>query len=575
MAEQTLNPVSGPIEMNRLVSYILLALALSGHFTVQQGERVVLICDRNLYIAGERLFFSAFLLTADGSVKTDPGRVLYCEIISPDGNKITGDKYLIENSCASGSVAIPVDIITGTYYLRAYTRFMRNAGPSSYHYTMIKVVNANRSDVQTLTGKNYLSDSLLRSFKADYAGDSFIISTDKSRYSPRDTVNIKIVRADTVQSSLKGLSLAIVPEFSVLDEIVKLPGHVGASAENGQSGNSVFYYPETRGLSIAGKLVDDTSGDPLPYSRVNLSVIGKGKDFMAIQTDSAGLFLFSLPDYTGYRDLFLCAGKASSPDPRILVDNDFCTVPVHIPSGTFTMTPQERETAYNMAVNVQLDSYFKVDSISANPVEDDDEQAFYGKPDDILYIDDYIQLPTLEEYFNGLPTLVRIRKHKGEKYFKVIGSQAGLNNFEPLIMVDLVAIDDPSKVLGINPANISRIEVVNVLYAKGDETFGGIINIISKHGDFAGIDLPSSGIFIRYGFLSDKGQHLGNSQPMRNFPDTRNTLYWDPELVLNQGNSSRVSFTASDTPGRYLVVLKGVNLQGDVFRQTVIFEVQK
>lgn len=570
--------------MNRLISYIFLVLALSAHLTVlsgrqipaiQQGEGVVLICDRNLYIAGERLFFSAFLQTADGSAKTDPGRVLYCEIISPDGNKITGNKYLIENSRASGSIAIPVDIITGTYYLRAYTRFMRNAGPSAYHYTKIKVVNATRSEVQTLIDKNHLSDSLSRSFRADIAEGSFIVSTDKSRYSPRDTVHITIDRADTMQSSFQDLSLAVVPEFSVSAEIVKLPRQVGGSSENGHSDNSAFYNPETRGLSIAGKLVDNTSGDPLPYTRVNLSILGKGRDFMAMQTDSAGLFFFSLPEYTGYRDLFLCTGKASSPDPKILVDNDFCTVPVHIPSGTFTLTPQERETAYKMAVNVQLDTYFKVDSIPESAVEEDDEQAFYGKPDDILFIDDYIQLPTLEEYFNGLPTLVRVRKHKGEKYFKVIGSQAGLNNFDPLIMVDLVAIDDPSKVLGINPANISRIEVVNVLYAKGDETFGGIINIISKHGDFAGIDLPSSGIFIKYGFLADYGQSRATSQPPLNFPDARNTLFWDPGLELNQGNSSRVTFTAADTPGRFLVLLSGVNLKGEIYRQTISFEVQK
>lgn len=154
--------------MNRLISYIFLVLALSAHLSelsgqqipaIQQGERVIIICDRNLYIAGERLFFSAFLQTADGSAKTDPGRVLYCEIISPDGNKITGDKYLIENSRASGSIAIPVDIITGIYYLRAYTRFMRNAGPSAYYYTRIKVVNATGSEVQTLTDKSFIRQS--------------------------------------------------------------------------------------------------------------------------------------------------------------------------------------------------------------------------------------------------------------------------------------------------------------------------------------------------------------------------------------------------------------------------------
>jgi len=563
---------------------MFLVLALSDHLTVlngrqfqaiQPGERVVLICDRNLYIAGERLFFSAFLQIADGSAKTDQGRVLYCEIISPDGNKITGDKYLIENSFASGSVAIPGDIITGTYYLRAYTRFMRNAGPSAYNYTRIKIVNANRSEVQTQTDGNYLSDSLSRSFRAENRGGSFIVSTDKPGYSPRDTVNITIDRNNTIVSSFKGLSLSVVPESSVSFQTEIIPLNDGAEAANDQSENRVFNYAETRGLSVAGKLVDNATGNVLPYTRVNLSVIGKGRDFMAVQTDSAGLFFFSLPDYTGYRDLFLCAGRASSPDPKILVDNDFCTVPVHLPTGTFTLTPQERETAYNMAVNVQLDTYFKVDSIPGDPVEAEDEQAFYGKPDDILYIDDYIQLPTLEEYFNGLPTLVRVRKHKGEKYFKVIGPQAGLNNFDPLIMVDQVAIDDPSKVLGINPANISRIEVINVLYAKGDETFGGIINIISRHGDFAGIDLPSSGIFIRYAFLAEESQPRASSSLPPSFPDTRNTLFWDPELELSGEGHAEVSFAVSDTPGRYIIVLSSVNLKGEVSRQTIPFEVHK
>ena len=452
---------------------------------------------------------------------------------------------------------------------------MRNAGPSAYNYTRIKIVNANRSEVQTQTDGNYLSDSLSRSFRAENRGGSFIVSTDKPGYSPRDTVNITIDRNNTIVSSFKGLSLSVVPESSVSFQTEIIPLNDGAEAANDQSENRVFNYAETRGLSVAGKLVDNATGNVLPYTRVNLSVIGKGRDFMAVQTDSAGLFFFSLPDYTGYRDLFLCAGRASSPDPKILVDNDFCTVPIHLPTGTFTLTPQERETAYNMAVNVQLDTYFKVDSIPGSPVEAEDEQAFYGKPDDILYIDDYIQLPTLEEYFNGLPTLVRVRKHKGEKYFKVIGPQAGLNNFDPLIMVDQVAIDDPSKLLGINPANISRIEVINELYAKGDETFGGIINIISRHGDFAGIDLPSSGIFIRYAFLAEESQPRASSSLPPSFPDTRNTLFWDPELELSGEGHAEVSFAVSDTPGRYIIVLSSVNLKGEVSRQTIPFEVHK
>lgn len=577
MEEQTLNLISGRTEMKRFVSQIFLPLLLLTGFTefngrqIQTntpGERVILFCDRTLYIAGEQLLFSAFLQTGDQSAENEPSNVLYCELITPDGIKITSNKYLLEDSYASGSIEIPNDVLTGIYYLRAYTRIMRNDGPSTYHYTRIKIVNARYREIRTGMDKNQPTENLTDAVNQSNTGNSFLISTDKSQYAHRDTVHISINGINTTISSWKGLSLAVVPEFSISADIVNFP-------ENDQSEKRMFYYPETRGLLITGTLTDNTTGRPLPNTRVNLSILGKGRDFIAIQTDSAGRFFFSLPDYTGSRDLFLSSEKTSTSDPKILVDNDFCTIPVQIPSNIFSLTPKERETAYNMAVNVQLGSYFKVDSIHNDRIGPSEDQVFYGKPDDILYINDYIQLPTLEEYFNGLPTLVKVRKRKGEKYFKVLGTQAGLSSYDPLVLVDLVVINDPSRVLTILPANISRIEIINKLYVKGDQTYGGIINIITKRGDFAGIDLPSSGIFINYDFFTGNIHYPNVYNPPGHHPDTRNTLYWNPRIVLNGNNNTKVSFVVSDTPGRYQIVLQGISFEGKLCRQTMIFEVLK
>ncbi len=537
------------------------------NFLVQTDERVILFSDRTLYITGEDISFSAFVQPEDEMQNQEISTVLYCELITPDGNKIISNKYRIENFYASGYLSIPNNIITGNYYLKTYTKFMRNDGPSDYHYTTIKIVNPNRNEVQSGTDKNILQKSSYGELKTEEAGDSFIISTDKSHYSLRDTVHVSIVGSGTTESKWKGVSLAVVPEFSVSTDLVKIP-------ENRQFDNNSYYYPENRGLSITGKLKNNITGNPLPLVRINLSVIGRGRDFMATQTDSAGRFFFSLPGYTGSRDLFLCTEDILDSDPRILVDNDFCSVPVHIPSAIFTLSPQEREAAFNMSVNVQLESYFKNDTVNSVGENKEENKAFYGKPGNTLYLDDYIQLPTVEEYFNGLPTLVRVRKHQGEKYFKVLGAQTGLTDNEPLVMVDLVAIDNPAKVLAISPANISRIEVVNSIYVKGDQTYGGIINFISKKGDFAGIDLPSSGIFINYGFFAEKN-HDQKLELSRNTPDTRNTLYWEPMIFLNNDHAAKMSFTTSDTPGRYLIILNGIDLQGEKFRQIAGFEVVK
>ena len=532
------------------------------------GEKVVLFSDRTLYITGEKILFSAFLQSEVEMNQAEMSRVLYCELISPDGNKITGNKYLIKNSSAFGYLAIPKDIISGIYYLRAYTKFMRNRGPLYYNYTSIKIVNPKRNEVQAITYNNYLSEGLTRDENQEKTRDSFLISPEKSQYAPRDTVQISIDGIEKNQSSWKELSLAVVPEFSISANKVEL-------SENRQFEKRVLYYPESRGLSITGKLTDSATGYPLPFKRVNLSILGRGRDFMAMQTDTAGRFFFSLPDYTGNRDLFLSAENTSTSTPKILIDNDYCSLPVNILHNVFALTRQEREVAYKMAVNEQLKSYFNEDSISDTQNNQDQDHAFYGKPNEILYIDNYIQLPTLEEYFNELVTLVKVRKRQGEKYFRVLGSQSGLTDFDPLTLVDLVAIDDPSKVLAISPTNISRIEVVNVLYVKGDQTYGGIINIITKRGDFGGIDLPSSGVFINYGFLADNSHYPGNNPLPIHYPDTRNTLYWEPHLKLNKSNSSKVSFTVSDTPGKYLIVLNGINSKGKTFRQTSTIEVIK
>src|SRR4030042_6841148 len=139
--------------MNRIIFKILaLLFFVSGSIEINcqqsqtdlMGERVALFCDRTLYIAGEQILFSAFLQTRELSDKNKSSRVLYCELITPDGNQIAGSKYIFEDSYTSGYLNISNDIITGTYYLRAYTRVMRNNGPYYYHYTLIKIVNPDR-----------------------------------------------------------------------------------------------------------------------------------------------------------------------------------------------------------------------------------------------------------------------------------------------------------------------------------------------------------------------------------------------------------------------------------------------
>ena len=526
--------------------------------TMIMNGQVTLFTDRNLYVTGEMIYFSASIHCKDIQAE-NTSRILYCELITPDGIKIAGGKYLIQSSSSLGSLVIPDDILTGNYYLRAYSKHMRNGGPGSYSYNLIKIVNANRNEVQSSASDGSKANI---DYENEFIQDTdiFRIITGKTQYSRPDIIDILIHAAGS--SSVKNLSISVVPEHS-------LPSRRMKTEPFRYQWSKILYHKENLGLSLTGKLTGNITGIAIKDTRINLSIIGEGRDFMATKTDSAGGFYFSLPDYTGSRDLFICAEKTGNAEHLILVDNDYCTLPVQIASEPFKLNDRERETALKMAVNLEVGSYFSKDSIYQEKVPAAG-QAFYGKPTEILYIDKYIQLPTLEEYFNALAATVKIRKRQGEKYVRILGRQSELTEFDPLIMVDLVAVEDLAGILALNPQNISRIEIVNALYVRGDQTYGGIVNIISVNNDFAGINLPSSGIFIDYGFLSPSG---GKKSPLPGAPDTRNTLYWDPHLTFDENGKAEISFPAPDTPGRYIVVLNGINSSGEIFRQTAGFEV--
>jgi len=550
---------------------IVLLLLLASSFIVkgQQGnaypavEKLALFTDRDLYIAGGKVRFSAFCITNDSL--RELSRVLYAEIVSPEGKRMAGSKFPLINKAANGCLNIPKDNITGTFYLRVYTKYMRNLGPASFSYVPIRIVNPFRKDV--LAGSD--TTIFAKHPKADASGGSgtIVISTDKNEYHPRELVNVSIDAGSISSGEVQRLCIAVVPDLSSPENMLPLPAISPLISK-------LAYYPENRGLSITGKLVDSASGKVISAARVNLSIIGKGRDFMAIQTDDSGRFFFALPAYTGFRDLFLGTAHTTDSHPKILVDNDFSTLPIKLPSPVFKLTPTERALAYHMAVNERVRELFNTDSLPCTNSVAVPDRAFYGKPSDILTFDQYVQLPSLEEYLNELPSMVKVRNRKGKKYFKVLGDQAEMSIYDPLVLVDWVAVDDPEKILAASPKDIARIEVVNKPYIKGDINYGGIVSIISKEGDFAGIDLPKSGIFVNYGFLNKPCKCAIDKSISPATPDARNTLYWNPKLTLNSAKKARFSFSTPDTPGHYAIVLQGIDLNGKTFVSKAVFVVK-
>ncbi|MEN8204258.1 MAG: hypothetical protein ABFS28_16805, partial [Bacteroidota bacterium] len=136
-------------------------------------------------------------------------------------------------------------------------------------------------------------------------------------------------------------------------------------------------------------------------------------------------------------------------------------------------------------------------------------------------------------------------------------------------------IFDMEALLEVSPRLINRVEIVTAPYLRSDVTFGGIISLITKDNDMGYIDLPSSGLLLKYQMLErdmPEDPILKVAESM--LPDSRNTLLWDPHIRLEPGDDVNLEFTTSDTRGSYEVRIRGWTSEGRAFEETIPFEVR-
>ena len=519
--------------------------------------------DRNLYISGEPVRISGFILSDFGPDLSEGSKVIYHELIRPDGTSISAGKFPVVHSFSEACLIIPEETISGYYYLKSYTKWMRNGKPEDYSFILLKIINPFSSEVL----KNDEENASISKNQIQADSSRFLLNSGKTSYLAGEEVRISVKKLDN-KADLR-ICLSVVPEGTAGETEI----FSADKPENVYDPDSIFYVPETRGISLTGRLAGDTGGAPVPNALVNLSVIGD-KDVMAIRTDSSGRFFFALPEYFGNRDLFLCAEDRQGSNSLIYIDNDFCTKPVSLPSPVFQLSSEEKEIALKMAVNEQITKYFFPDKFLAVPDTVVKEVPFYGKPDEVLDMEKFIDLPTIEEYFSELVGAVNVRKFEGRKVFRFNSPKTEMLIFDPLILIDWVAVDDIERILAMAPRAIERIELVNAPYIKGNITYGGIISFVSRKGDFAGIDLPSSGTFVNYQFFNNNKEYREININNQNLPDSRNTIFWDPSININEEGLTSVTLKAPATPGKYYIIIQGIDINsGDYIYQKKEFKV--
>ena len=90
-------------------------------------EKVYLHLDNNCYYKGDDIWFKAYVVRADNHRLTDMSRLLYVELVSPDGMLVERQTIVVnDKGGGEGSFNLSDSLYSGYYELRAYTRWMMN-----------------------------------------------------------------------------------------------------------------------------------------------------------------------------------------------------------------------------------------------------------------------------------------------------------------------------------------------------------------------------------------------------------------------------------------------------------------
>ena len=342
------------------------------------------------------------------------------------------------------------------------------------------------------------------------------------------------------------------------------------------------YKIEAEDHYVSGKLLtgDQKKQDSGKY--ILLSYPGKIADFQYAKTDREGNFSFKIKIDDKVNDLIIQPDEVTK-NQSVIIESSFSDK--YLKSERLVDSISKPTPGYisTWSVNQQVRKIYGTSSIGEpiRPVISQPKtKRFYGKPDQELNMKDYITLPVMQEVFFELIVGVFLKNKKSG--YEITVSDPEYNKVyetPPDLFIDGVAVKDPAVIAGLDPEIVEKIDVIRERYFVGDYLFYGIVNIITKAGDFSNATLPDYAIRLSYRVIDPVNSFISpdySSTALKKsrIPDFRNTLYWNPSVKPDEDGKVRVEFWSSDNKADYKINIQGITLDGKLFSFQKIIKVK-
>ena len=525
-------------------------------------ERVYVSTDREVYVAGDAVWLSAWCVDAATGQLSAFSKTAYVEIHSRTGTVQTA-KIALDGGRGAGRLVLPTTLPTGNYRLLAYTR-----------------LGASEEGFDPLTGARTLS--VFNTFSTDRSQDGVTIvpqvprgaslpqngslSLSASDAAPGASASISFTNtgAEPVSFSLSvrhddGLP---APDGKRIGDFVRevraLPAATGFD-----EGVLPEYEGEIVRIRVSG--TDQAGLRDVAHKYAFISTPGNGEDLYTESLDEDGSATLFTSNIYGDLDMFL---EIEDLDKDKICHLEVVSPFLDFPAGdipALAMSPEWSGALELRSLGMQLEKIFDADTLySALPAR---RHSIFDERDRIRYVlDDYTRFPLMEEVFIEFIPEIRGRRVNGRRELQVWAEdQLGSYYFPseaPLVLMDGIPVLDHEKIFAYDPLLVKYIDIYLDAYFLGTRGFSGVVNFVTYQGTLPSLQFEDNVRVVSFQGCSVPLAYTCTDVDSE-YPDYRQTLYWHPMLTLAPGESLSVECKTPAYSGRFEVVAEGLTAGGE------------
>ncbi|MBR4817143.1 MAG: hypothetical protein IKZ72_00685 [Bacteroidales bacterium] len=553
-----------------LLVMLLLPGVLSGQSRLR--ERVYVSTDREVYVAGDAIWMSAYCVDASSGKLSSFSKTAYVEIHSAAGMVQTA-KIALEGGRGGGRLMLPNTLPTGNYRLLAYTALgaSEEGFDPSVGARTLSVFNTfsnERIEGGVKVVRQAPAAAALRqaggltvSAAAGDAGTARIMVTNNGPEAV--SFNLGVRHEDGIPAPAGGH----IADF--VGSLHSLPAARGFDAS---------VVPEYEGEIIRARVTGtDAEGlESIKDKYAFISSPGDGQNIYTALIGADGSATFFTSNIYGDQNMFLEIEDVNRDNIcHLEIISPFLNLePGDIPE--LALSPEYSEALELRGVAMQLERNFNSDTLySALPARQ--HKVLDPQSCKSYILDDYTRFPVMEDIFIEFIPEIRVRQVNGKRELQLLVTdqrgQFRLQQGMSLVLLDGVPVLDQEKIFSYDPLLVKRIDIYPDSYFVGIRGFSGIVNFVTYKGTLPSMAFEDNVRIVDF---------QGTSYPLaytcegvsNEYPDFRQTLLWHPLLSLEPGESMEMECKMPVYTGRFEAVAEGITSSGSAVMANSTFTIR-